>query len=49
MCMGHKYGLKKGTAMDLTTTDKDGNPWDFTMEAMRIKAEKMLAEEQPGL
>ena len=49
MRMGYKHGLNRGTAMDLTTKDDDGNWWDCTVEAMRDKAEKKLAEEQPGL
>ena len=47
--MARKYNLVEGIAMDLTTVDEEGNPWDFTQEAMRNKAEGKLDSEQPGL
>ena len=38
--MADKMGLIPGLAMDLTTRDEHGNPWDFNCEAMRAKAKK---------
>ena len=40
--MAEKMGLKPGLALDLTTKDEHGNPWDFNVEAMRIKAKKIV-------
>ena len=36
--MADKMGLIPGLAMDLTTCDEHGNPWDFNCSAMRSKA-----------
>ena len=41
------YGCVPGLALDLTTTDDEGNPWDFSHEHMRDKADKLLDEERP--
>ena len=40
--MADKMGLIPGLAMDLTTCDEFGNPWDFNVEAMRAKAKKII-------
>merc|ERR1712107_488333 len=39
--MGDKMGLIPGLAMDLTTSDEHGNPWDFNVDAMRAKAKNI--------
>ena len=38
-----------GVALDLTTTDADGNHWDFSLKEMREKAWDMIVREQPEL
>ena len=40
--MADKMGLIPGLAMDLTTCDEHGNPWDFNCETMRAKAKKIV-------
>ena len=35
-------GLILGLAMDLTTCDEHGNPWDFNSEAMRTKSKRIV-------
>ena len=40
--MADKMGLIPGLAMDLTTCDDHGNPWDFNCETMRAKAKKII-------
>eukprot|EP00959_Pyramimonas_sp_CCMP1952_P283043 5916182-Pyramimonas_sp.AAC.1 len=40
--MAEKMGLILGLAMDLTTCDQHGNPWDFNVHAMRVKAKKII-------
>ena len=40
--MADKMGLIPGLAMDLTTCDEHGNPWDFDSEVMRAKAKKIV-------
>ena len=35
-------GLIPDLAMDLTTCDEHGNPWDFNCEAMRAKAKRIV-------
>ena len=40
--MADKMGLIPGLAMDLTTCDEHGNPWDFNSEVMRAKAKKIV-------
>ena len=40
--MADKMGLIPGLAMDLTTCDEFGNPWDFNVEAMRAKAKNII-------
>ncbi len=42
-------GLKAGFALDLTSHDEDGREWDVTLESMREKARKRVAEEKPQL
>ena len=40
--MAEKMGLVPGLAMDLTTCDEYGNPWDFNCAIMRAKAKKIV-------
>ena len=40
--MADKMGLIPGLAMDLTTCDEHGNPWDFNVDAMRSKAKHIV-------
>jgi len=42
-------GLTAGFALDLTTTDDDGNSWDFTKEEMKEKARNKVRNEEPML
>ena len=37
-----KLRLIPGTSLDLTTTDENGDPWDFNVKSMRDKAEKIV-------
>ena len=41
--------LIPGFALDLTTVDSDGSPWDFDSKVMRDRAMKRLKEEKPLL
>ena len=38
---------KWGCALDLTTLDDEGNPWDFNLPTQRAKDTKLLDEEKP--
>ncbi len=40
-------GLYPGVAMDLTTNDEDGRPWDFDDPQQRQKARDRLRSDQP--
>ena len=40
-------GLKAAWAMDLTTFDESGNPWDFSKAEQRKKALRRLKEDKP--
>ena len=40
--MADNIGLIPGLAMDLTTCDEHGNPWDFNVESMRSKAKHIV-------
>ena len=40
--MAEKVGLIPGLAMDLTTHDEHGGPWDFNGAVLRSKAKKMV-------
>jgi hypothetical protein len=42
-------GLAAGFALDLTTTDEDGNSWDFSQEEMKEKARHKVRTEEPML
>ena len=44
-----RLGIEPGAALDITTCDERGVPWDFTKEEMRRKAEKLLDETKPDL
>ena len=44
-----ELGMLPGFAMDLTTTDEEGNPYDFDKKDQRDKARRRLEEEKPIL
>ena len=46
---GKKKGLIGGVALDLTTTDENGVPWDFNKKDRREKALELLDDLQPEL
>ena len=46
--MKHRH-LLPGFALDLTTTDEDGNSWDFTKAEMQDKARAKVRDEEPML
>ena len=41
--------IDPGAALDLTTVDEFGRPWDFSKDEMQQKAMKKFKEEQPTL
>ena len=41
--------IDPGAALDLTTVDENGVPWDFSKEERQNKAMKLLKEEEPTL
>ena len=41
--------LIPGSAMDITTVDEQGNPWDFDNHEQRAKARKRVEEEKPTI
>ena len=44
-----KYGIEPGVALDLTTVDEQGKPWDFNDPRQRYQAERLLDEQRPML
>ena len=40
-------GLKPAWALDLTTVDDEGKPWDFSLADQRRKAMRKLKEDKP--
>jgi hypothetical protein len=42
-------GIGPGAALDITTCDEHGRPWDFSDPAMRSKAERLIEETEPDL
>ena len=44
-----RMGLSQGLSLDLTTSDEEGNPWDFSKPHMQEKASKALKEQAPAL
>ena len=44
-----QYGIAPGLALDLTTTNSRGEPWDFSKKAMRDEAERLVDEQAPLL
>ena len=42
-----RFGLHPGMALDLTTFDENGEPWDFSKAGRRKEARRRLAEEDP--
>ena len=47
--MAEKLGYKAGFALDLTTTDENGQPWDLSIKAMQERAMELLDKEAPWL
>ena len=46
--MARKMGLRAGWALDLTQVDsEDGQPWDFSVKAKRVKALHKLKQDEP--
>jgi len=45
--MARQMGLKGGWALDLTTVDEGGEPWDFNLESCRVKAKKLIQTSKP--
>ena len=44
-----RMGLLPGLALDLTTCNKDGAPWNFNDPEMRAEAERLIDLEKPVL
>jgi len=44
-----RRGILPGFALDLTTHDDEGNPWDFDVESQESKAVKLLYDTEPDL
>ena len=47
--MAEQMGLRSGWALDLTTCDDDGRPWDFDELEMRNRAVRKLLKSEPTL
>ena len=47
--MAERLGLKAGWALDLTTCDEDGRPWNFDQVEMRNRAVRRLLKDEPTL
>ena len=41
------YNVLPGMALDLTTSDEEGLPWDFSIPRQRARAKERLQEEKP--
>ena len=41
------YGIVPGLALDITTRDDDGVPWDFDIAERRQTARRLIAEQKP--
>ena len=44
-----QLNIDPGLALDLTTTDEMGRPWDFSRADMKAKARAKLRKEKPDL
>ena len=44
-----RMGMVPGVALDLTTVDDDGNPWDFSVAGQRRKARELIQHTKPIL
>ena len=42
-------GIRPGFALDLTTSDDEGRPWDFDDPSQRAKAKALVLEKKPQL
>ena len=47
--MDRQLGREGGIALDLTTTDENGEPWDLSKPKMREKAIRFLNETKPAV
>jgi hypothetical protein len=47
--MAREMGLGGGWSLDITTSDENGKPWDFSKPEMRRKAKKLVEETKPTL
>lgn len=47
--MARRMGIRAGWSLDITTTDDDGNAWDFNKLAMRNKAVRKVLCDKPKL
>ena len=47
--LAREYGLNPGDAMDLTTMDEDGNPWNFDDLDQRQRAKEKIRNDKPSL
>ena len=47
--LAKQYGLQPGVAMDITTCDDTGQPWDFCCPKQRAKALRLVRQQQPLL
>ena len=44
-----KLGISPGFAMDITTNDENGEPWNFDEDRQKQKAERKVIETEPDL
>lgn len=47
--MAREMGLKGGWSLDITTTDTDGQAWDFNRAEMRNRAARLILRDKPLL
>ena len=47
--MAEEMGFRAGWALDLTTCDKDGRPWDFDQLEVRSRAAHRVMTDKPTL
>ena len=45
----HKFGLVPAFALNLSTSDEQGNPWDFSVPGQRRKARRLNRNQRPML
>ena len=44
-----EMNVPAGFSLDITVNQKDGTPWDLSVEANRVKAKKLVETEKPEL